>query len=588
MFHPEHFVTEIVQTEKQLKELRDILAKANYIFFDTETSGLRVRVIGNDYTVGYTFAVEDEVEKDRVFYIPIAHLFECTYIPRLDECMTKLKLDEKYFPHYREVDKKFGGKSFKNMDLDVVISMLKPVLDYHGIKIAHNIMFDWHLLENDGINVREMMRTKMFDDTQIMFHTLFEEEPKKLEKIVESRYGIKKVDFEDVVETISNEEKKQLNVRLKKELTFNMVQIPIGAQYSGEDVWFMKQMYFSLIEMLKEDGTYEAYMNLRKPFAKVLWEMERTGIKLDLTKVKNMEQLINKELEKLKYEMFELVGMEINFSSGQQMFELLFGYKKLLKDKKTGEYRESFNEKIIERSFGFKPTAWTDGGKEKDRKLKNPKTDAKVLEDIASKDYHKKRQQEGKRFVELLITHTKLEDLLSKYIIAFQREVYPDGRIHPSLNLTAAVTGRISSSEPNMNNMKRPLEVPKVPKRENFEDEAAYKFELGRYKKEKEFYDFWIRFEVRSLMIPDNDVEDRVIIASDYNNIEKRVTACFSMDEALLQLFREGLDGHGLIATAIFPDELKGILPNEVKKKRPDLRQKGKQFGFLQLKSRRK
>lgn len=129
----------------------------------------------------------------------------------------------------------------------------------------------------------------------------------------------------------------------------------------------------------------------------------------------------------------------------------------------------------------------------------------------------------------------------------------------------------------NLQQLPRPVEEPKKPKKESFENEEAYNVVYDEYLKEKEEYDFWIRFEVRDVISVPND--HTVLIAGDWSNLEKRLSTYFSKDPALIRLFKEDLDGHGLIATIIFP-ELSEMHPNDVKKKRPELRMIAKKVGF--------
>jgi DNA polymerase-1 len=573
MFHSGYYKHVIVQKESELKELKDLISRASIIFYDTETSGLRVRYPGNDFVAGFTIAFDDDTDK-RVFYIPVAHEFEGVYkSPRID--FSKAKLNPEDFPDFDESEM-YG--EFYNVSLDAAIDVVRGIFEKNNaIKVAHNGSFDWHVMSNCGIDLSYMFKNLLFDDTMIMCHTVNEEEEKKLESVVKRIYGLIKCDLKDILTTVTNEEKKSLGYKANQNVPYTLVQIPIGGRYSCEDVWFTKQLYFDVIEALKEDETYEAYCTLRKPFTPVLWKMERRGVNFDKKRAQEMQVLAEKELEKLEYKMYEIAGIEININSDDQMAALLFGHVKITKDKKTGEYHEKPDTKIIAKNFGLPIISWTDGGKAKDKKLRRPQADKDVIAQLLKRDFVKPRQQEGKEFIKLLHLYNKLKHLYDNYIVGMQEQLYQDGRIHASMNQAGTDSGRISSSDPNLNNKPRPVENPKKPKREDFADEKGFQFEMNRYKEELKEYEYWIRFEIRSLIIPS---EGNIIIASDFNNMEKRLTACFSGDEALLKMFREGLDGHGLIATMIF-EELAGVHPNDVKKKRPDLRQKGKQFGFL-------
>jgi hypothetical protein len=169
VFHQDKFELVIVQNKKRFNEMLNILMKAKYLFFDTETSGLRVRYPGEVYVAGFTFAVEDELD-DRVWYVPIAHTYEGKYTHHID--MAAMKLNPKDFSFD---EKKWIGKSFYNMDARYVTRKLKKVFDVNRkvdvkkgskclvtegnymdvpklqpVRIAHNISYDAHVCDNSG------------------------------------------------------------------------------------------------------------------------------------------------------------------------------------------------------------------------------------------------------------------------------------------------------------------------------------------------------------------------------------------------------------------------------------------------------
>lgn len=585
MFHFNYCKTKIVQTEDDLIELKKLMNKAKYYFFDTETSGLKVRLAGNSFTVGFTIAFEEELD-ERVFYVPLHHEFEGEYIPRItNELIANLKLDIMDFPYWDESI--FYGE-WNNIDEGEFLSFAKKELESgKHFLIAHNIGFDFHPMANMGLDIEKIVPRSNFDDTMIMHHTFDEEGEKKLEKIVEHEYGVKKVDYNHVVATVTNEEKKSVGMKANQKATFQYVQIPIGAQYSAEDVWFMRNMYQDMIAKVKEDEQWDIYRKVRIPFCVSLWRMERRGARVDLVRIKEMEVLAKEALDAMAYEMYEIIGdCEINFNSGQQMGELLYGHKKKLKEK-TGGYKESYNAKYVELSFKFPITYWTEGGKSKDKQLKNPQVNEDSLLAILEKDYNKdKRKREGQDLVRILLKYNRLKKLYEGFIMGIQEQLYQDNKVHPSFNQCGTDSWRLSCSEPNLQQLPKPLEVPKEPRAGDFnlsdvDSIADYKKAMKKYAKEKAEYDYWIRFEIRSLIIPDDDMgEEMVIISADYSNLEKRITAHMTEDSALVELLNNNYDGHGYNATKIFPEELDGVHPNDVKKVRPDLRQIAKTVGF--------
>lgn len=126
--------------------------------------------------------------------------------------------------------------------------------------------------------------------------------------------------------------------------------------------------------------------------------------------------------------------------------------------------------------------------------------------------------------------------------------------------------------------MPKPLEKPHEPKREKYENEEDYLQDVEEYKKDKANYDFWIQFEIRSLLIVDD--EKSVILTEDFKALEKRLSGIITKDPALIRMITEHIDPHGMTASFCFPEELKGVHPNDVKKVAPHLRNKGKTVGF--------
>jgi hypothetical protein len=137
---------------------------------------------------------------------------------------------------------------------------------------------------------------------------------------------------------------------------------------------------------------------------------------------------------------------------------------------------------------------------------------------------------------------------------------------------------RLSCSEPNMQQLPRPFEEPKYPKQGEEESDESFAKAVQKYKVAKAEYDFWVQFEIRDLIIPD-DPENEYILSCDFSNLEKRITAHMTQDKNLVKLLQNGYDGHGFVATLIFP-ECHNLHPNEVKKKYPHLRQIAKGIGF--------
>lgn len=568
MFHPEYYNVKIIQTEEELYSLASKLSKTKIIYFDTETSGLRVRHEGADYIVGWTFAVDDDID-ETVYYIPVRHEFEGAYeMGHID--WNKIKLNPNDFPEFTE--EAFRGNWF-NVDPTLVLNVLKPILEGNSltpskILVAHNISFDFHVLADEGIDILSIFKYQIPFDTMVAFHTIDEEGEKKLESIIRNVYGIEKSDFSNVMATVTLEEKKSMGLNANSSSSFQHSQIPIGGTYSSEDVWFMKQYYFVILQALKDDGEnqYDLFMNKRMKNLQVCWKMERRGMRVDVERCKEMSEEAKEEMDKITYRVYEITGVSFNIGSGQQVGEILFGHKKKIKDKKTNEYRESYNAENVEVNFHFQPISWTTGGKNKDENLKNPQVTAEVLEELLEQkaptrgknaltpEQKDRMENEGREVIKLLLRYSKLKKLYTSFMIGLMEQLYSDGRAHPSFNICGTDSWRLSCDHPNLQQLPKPLEG------------------------DEDDYEFWKRFEIRELFIPD-DPENEVVIAGDWSNLEKRISAHVTKDEKLIKMFNDNLDGHGLIATIIFP-ELADVHPNDVKKLYPHLRQIGKKVGF--------
>jgi len=549
----------IVQNELELYQLAKKLKQSSVRFFDTEATGLRVRHPGVVQITGFTFAMDDNID-DKVYYIPVGHDFEGEY-ERGHVDFEKLGLNPSDFPFFKE---EILDGEYYNLDLDDVLSALTPVFyDPNGILVAHNLSFDLHVLANLGIDIELIFAIGKIFDTMIAFHTVDEEAEKKLESIVRRRYHLIKTDFDDVVATVTGEEKKSVGLKANNKASFQHVQIPIGAYYSGEDVWFMKQLYYEVIDEMIEDGQDKLFYKMRMPFLPVLWRMERRGVKVDLVKLDRMTVKAKEELDKIQYAIYELCGAEFNIGSGQQVAEILHGHKKHLKDKNQGGFKESYNKHLVAINFGFPVFNWTEGGKKNDKKTKKmlaiPQTDEDSLTELLNLEWNQKYGvtekyfETGKKVIVLLLRYAKLKKLHSSFMVGLKENIYADGKAHPSYNICGTDSWRLSCDSPNLQQLPRPLEG------------------------DEDDYEFWIQFEIRELFVPDN--EDEVIIAADWSNLEKRITAHMTKDKNLIRLFEENLDGHGQVATLVFP-ECADIHPNKVKKLFPHLRQHAKAIGF--------
>lgn len=579
MYHQKFFNLKIVQT-KDLDNFFELFKSAKKVFFDTETSGLYVRHEGADYVVGYTFAFEDSVSKD-VFYVPVRHVFEGVYAEN-DRFKFLTPSLLKSFPDFHK--ELFEGEYY-NVDAYDFAQRLKEIMEKGGKEyIAHNITYDLHLLANEGIDIEKVFERNTFQDTQIMVHTIDESVEKNLESVTKRLFHVEKSHYSDTIKTVTKDEKLSQGLKATQNASFQHVQIPIGGQYSAEDVWFMKQMFPMLLQGLIDDNSLEIYTKCRIPFMKVLWKMERKGVKVDIDALDKMQELAEKEAENLKYKMFELTGVEFNPDSSQHLYEILFGFKKktiqlttqaqleydtqsqgmttakkaqlkksFMSNRNCVCFKESYNEPNIKVSFGFKPVDWTDGGTYEYEELKTPKTGGEVLKKLLKQNVSKS----GHEFIELLVAYKKLSKLISAFMIGLRECIYSDGKVHCSFNICGTDSWRLSSQMPNMQQLPHPLEEPK-------EGE------------DRTYYDFWERFEIRKLFIAE---EGYSFITADYTSLERYLTAHLSQDKVLCDILENNRDSHSTVAKIVFP-ELKDVPVENIKKEYPAKRQLAKKISF--------
>jgi DNA polymerase-1 len=268
--------------------------------------------------------------------------------------------------------------------------------------------------------------------------------------------------------------------------TVPVVEIPVerGLDYAGRSADAALRLKDRFEIQLREQSLEKLFRTVEMPLLPILARMERAGIRIDGDFFAVMSERLEGELGRIQGEIHEIAGHEFNLNSTPQLRQVLFEQLELpvLKRTKTG-----------------------------------PSTDAGVLEELAGMGHEVPR---------LLIEYRQLEKLRSTYVDALPRLVNPrTGRIHTSFNQAVAATGRLSSSDPNLQNI--PIRT-----------------ELGR--------------EIRKGFIP---ADGHVFYAADYSQVELRILAHFSGDEAFVTAFREGIDVHKQTASVIFQVPVDEVTP---------------------------
>lgn len=533
----------IVDTVSKLKKLAEKLKHVQEFAFDTETNTLQVAGENREFIcVGISISWG----RFNNYYIPMGHR--------------------------RVEDYK------RNLSIEVVQEYLQPIFNREDVRIiGHNLKYDMHVLKRIGISIA----TKDFFDTMLASWLLDENTPNGLKQITSDNLNIPQTHFAEVINNVPAEVKKEFGLKANNKATFDLTLIDESAFYALDDPFYTYYNYMYLLDELEKDGMDKIYFKKMIPFMIVLFNMEERGITVDREALDEMNVNITKDMENLLYDMTEILGVEFNPNSNQQLQAILFGYVKDIKkpdeiNPKKGlspiqEIREKYEgkknwteEKIqkkiadlwakydetigewrvfVENGFDFKPTSTTSAGA--------PSTDSASLWTLSHKEYKVKRKREGVEFCSLLLEYKRLAKLKSAFIEGLEEQLYDDGKAHCSFNQIGTTSGRISCSSPNLQ---------QLPKAHGDEDNYA----------------------IRKLFIGSIDPvtkKRKKIIAVDYSNLEIRCTAHLSGDPLLLDMFAHGKDIHGTTAINMF--ELNDCDDKTVKQKHPDLRQAAKVLNFL-------
>jgi DNA polymerase-1 len=359
----------------------------------------------------------------------------------------------------------FGGDT---PERGAALEMIGPLVEDPEIKkVGQNIKYDLIVLWNAGIEMKGV-----FFDTMVASYVLNTEERRHNLDDLASRYlGHATVTYKELVGTGKN----------RVEIT----DVPLErlAHYAVEDAEVTWRLYLLFRDRLREEGLEKLFYDLEMPLVPVLARMEYTGVKIDPAHFARLARENDERLEEVKKQIFDAAEMEFNINSTRELSGILF------------------------ERLGLKPVKKTKTGHS---------TDISVLE--ALKGEHP--------IIGYLITYRGLAKLKSTYIDTLPKLVNPEtGRIHTSYNQTVVATGRLSSSDPNLQN---------IPVRDEFGRAIRHGFVAGRGMR---------------------------ILAADYSQIELRLAAHVSGDENMKKAFREGIDIHNLTASRVFGVSLEEVEP---------------------------
>jgi len=347
----------------------------------------------------------------------------------------------------------------EQLSLDTVKKILGPILEDAKIpKYGQNIKYDRIVLHRHGID----LQPHSFDTMIASFLLNPEKHNHNLSDIAMERLNHKMIEYKEVVGTG------------QKEINFSQVELDQATVYSGEDADITYRLALLMKPLVQKENLETLMNDMELPLVEVLATMEENGVKVDVPFLKTMSKQLVKDLVRLEKDIFEIAGEEFSINSPKQISRILFEKRKLQPIRKT--------------KTGYS-------------------TDMRVLEQLAEID----------ELPASILEFRSISKLKSTYVDSFPELIHPEtGRIHTSFNQTVAATGRLSSSDPNLQNI-------------------PVRTELGR--------------EIRRAFVAESGCQ---LISADYSQIELRIMAHLSGDPLLVEAFQNGQDVHARTASEIF------------------------------------
>ena len=373
-----------------------------------------------------------------------------------------------------------GHKNAKCLNKEKIIKKLKPILEDKSIKkIGQNIKFDFIILRNQGIEMNSM------EDTMLMSYVLDAGKNRhNMDTLSEIHLNHKPIAFKDIVGSG------------KKEINFSEVEVNKAMNYAAEDADITYRLFKIFQKNLKLEKLINIYELFEKPLIKILAEMEINGIKVDSLFLESLSKKFDKKIRKLENDIYKIANKEFNIGSPKQLGEIIYNDLKIavLKRTKKGSFA----------------------------------TSASVLEDLSFK---------GHKFPKLILDWRQVSKLKNTYTDSLREHINDKTkRVHTSFLLAATTTGRLASSDPNLQNI-------------------PIKSEDGK--------------EIRKAFIAEKGY---TLISADYNQIEMRILADLADVKELKKAFKNDEDIHSLTASQVFNIDI-----NKVDQ---DTRRKAKAINF--------
>jgi DNA polymerase I len=385
-----------------------------------------------------------------------------------------------------------GGAAPGQMPLRDAIALIKPLLEDDSVlKIGQNIKYDMLVMARYGVTIAPI------DDTMLLSYVLDGGRGGHgMDDLSERHLGHTCIPFSSVIDHAAGAK--------KSEKTFAGVPIAKATEYAAEDADITLRLWTKLKPRLASDRMANVYETLERPLVPVIVAMEQAGIKVDRAILSRLSGTFSQRASRLEEEVYQLAGHKFNLASPKQLGEFLFDTLKLPGGKKT------------------KTGQW--------------ETRAGLLDDLANNE---ELPDDARRLVNTMMEWRQLTKLQSTYTDALPAHIDDGGRIHTSYALASTTTGRLASSDPNLQNI--PIRTKE-----------------GR--------------EIRTAFIADKGMQ---LVSADYSQIELRVLAHIADIPQLKKAFADGLDIHAMTASEMFGVPVKDM-PSDVRR-----RAKAINFGII-------
>ena len=357
-----------------------------------------------------------------------------------------------------------------------IVNIFKPLYEDESIlKIGQNIKYDYEVLHKYGVT----LKGKLFD-TMIAHYLIQPELRHNMDYMAETLLNYKTIPIESLIGAKGKQQQKNMRDLQPSEIY----------EYACEDADITLQLKHVLEPKLKEVEAEDLFWNIEMPLVPVLADMELHGVRLDTAALEETSRIFTERMNQYEQEIYELAGESFNISSPKQVGEMLFGKLQIMekpKKTKTGQYV----------------------------------TSEEVLVSLENKH----------PIVHKILEYRGIKKLLSTYIDALPKLIKPEtGHIHTSFNQALTATGRLSSSDPNLQNI-------------------PVRTDDGK--------------EIRKCFIPEPGCE---FFSADYSQIELRIMAHLSEDENMMEAFREGFDIHRATAAKIWHEDMENVTDTQRKK----------------------